>query len=96
MPSAAVVPGANSGIGYRFAEILVKEGYEVHALDITIGEKMKNLCCKTYQCDLISKSSIHSFAKNFKNKQLDLLFNIAGIMAPHESDSLTTTASSTF
>lgn len=90
MPTA-LVTGSNSGIGYAFAEFLVREGYEVHALDMTVGEKMKSLGCHTHQCDLTSEGSIQAFAKSFKGKQMDLLLNIAGIMAPHEQDSLANT-----
>ncbi|KAL2037748.1 hypothetical protein N7G274_009473 [Stereocaulon virgatum] len=56
---------------------------------------MKKLGYKTYECDLSSESSINSFAKNLKDEPLELLLNIAGIMAPHESDSLTTTTFAT-
>lgn len=58
---------------------MVSQGYEVHAIDMTIGEQMQKLGCKTYQCDLRSESSIQSFAEHFKDKRLDLLLNIAGI-----------------
>ena len=57
----------------------VSQGYEVHAIDMNVGEQMQKLGCKTYQCDLRSESSIQSFAEHFKDKRLDLLLNIAGI-----------------
>ena len=60
-------------------DLMVSQGYEVHAIDMTIGEQMQKLGCKTYQCDLRSESSIQSFAEHFKDKRLDLLLNIAGI-----------------
>lgn len=56
------------------------QGYEVHALDMTVGEKMKSLGCHTHQCDLTSEGSIQAFAKSFKGKQMDLLLNIAGML----------------
>lgn len=62
--------------------LIVSQGYEVHAIDMTVGERMQKLGCKTYQCDLRSESSIQSFAKHFRNKRLDLLLNIAGILPP--------------
>ena len=59
--------------------LIGSQGYEVHAVDITVGEQMQKLGCKTHQCDLRSESSIASFAEHFKNKRLDLLLNIAGV-----------------
>lgn len=59
--------------------LIVSQGYEVHAIDMNVGEQMQKLGCKTYQCDLRSESSIESFAEHFKNKRLDLLLNIAGL-----------------
>lgn len=62
---------------HAFAEILPREGYQVHALDVTVGNKMKSLPCQTHQSDLSSEASIQAFAKSFEGKQLDLLLNIA-------------------
>ena len=59
--------------------LIVSQGYDVHAIDMTVGEQLQKLGCKTYQCDLRSESSIQSFAKHFKDKRLDLLLNIAGV-----------------
>ena len=59
--------------------LIVSQGYEVHAIDMTVGQQMQQLGCKTYQCDLRSESAIESFAKHFKDKRLDLLLNIAGV-----------------
>ncbi|KAI1879002.1 hypothetical protein JX265_003179 [Neoarthrinium moseri] len=36
MPSA-IVTGANSGIWHEFAKILIREGYNVHAVDVNRG-----------------------------------------------------------
>ena len=47
---------------------------------MTVGEQMQKLGCKTYQCDLRSETSIQSFAEHFKDKRLDILLNIAGIL----------------
>lgn len=77
MPTA-VVTGANSGIGHAFAQILVKEGYEVVAADLHVGDKIKSLGCQTVQLDVTSTSSIGAFKKQFQNRKLDLLLNIAG------------------
>ena len=64
---------------YSSMYLIGSQGYEVHAIDMTAGEQMQQLGCKTYQCDLRSEKSIESFAENFKDKRLDLLLNIAGI-----------------
>ncbi|EON64698.1 hypothetical protein W97_03931 [Coniosporium apollinis CBS 100218] len=87
MPTA-VVTGANSGIGHAFAQILVKEGYDVYACDKILGDKINALGCKTFELDVSSQSSINDFAKQVQGKPLDLLLNIAGMMAGHEADSL--------
>ncbi len=50
--------------------LIVSQGYEVHAVDMNVGERMQKLGCKTYQCDLRSESSIQSFAEHFEDKRL--------------------------
>lgn len=87
MPTA-VVTGANSGIGHAFAQILVKEGYDVYACDKILGDKINALGCKTFELDVSSQDSIKDFAKQLQGKPLDLLLNIAGMIAGHEADSL--------
>ncbi|KAI4244095.1 MAG: hypothetical protein L6R40_003079 [Gallowayella cf. fulva] len=96
MPTA-VVTGANSGIAHAWVKQLVTEKYEVFALDITIGPELKALSCQSFQCDLTSPDSIFKFASHFNplNKPLDLLLNIAGIMAPKPSDTLESVSSQT-
>ena len=54
----------------------------MHALDVSLGEKMQQLGCKTYQCDLSSQNSINAFVESFQDRQLDLLLNIAGEQRP--------------
>ena len=56
----------------------VKQGHEVHAVDIVSGA-MDELGCATYQCDLTSAKSIASLAEAFRGRPLDILLNIAGI-----------------
>ncbi|KAI5369224.1 putative short-chain dehydrogenase/reductase SDR, NAD(P)-binding domain superfamily [Septoria linicola] len=90
MPTA-VVTGANSGIGHAFANILISEGYEVHAADHEVGEKLQSLQCRLHRLDVRSPESIAGLAAQLVNKPVDLLLNIAGIMAPGEgNDELTT------
>jgi NAD(P)-dependent dehydrogenase (short-subunit alcohol dehydrogenase family) len=87
MPTA-VVTGANSGIGHAFAQLLIKEGYRVIAGDVTLGEPIKGLGCDVAPLDVTSSTSIEEFKKHVGDQPIDLLLNIAGIMAPHDKDSL--------
>ncbi|KAF2185161.1 short-chain alcohol dehydrogenase-like protein [Zopfia rhizophila CBS 207.26] len=89
MPTV-IVTGANSGIGQAFAQILVKEGYKVIAADITIGDPIKSLGCENIQLDVASPESIQSFKSQVGDQPVDLLLNIAGVMAPHGQDTLST------
>ncbi|OTB05392.1 hypothetical protein M426DRAFT_10715 [Hypoxylon sp. CI-4A] len=89
MPTA-VVTGANSGIGHAFAQILIKEGYDVTAVDVNVGEKLKSLQSKTAQVDVTSPDSIAAFAKSYGDGPLDLLLNIAGVLPAFADDALET------
>ncbi|KAL8831003.1 MAG: hypothetical protein Q9170_005488 [Blastenia crenularia] len=92
----AVITGANSGIGYAFAKQMSSEGYTVFALDITIGQELKNLPCRSFECDLTSPDSIANFSNDFNASMepLDILLNVAGIMAPKFNDALQSVSSS--
>ncbi|KAM3418455.1 hypothetical protein BST61_g4441 [Cercospora zeina] len=81
MPTA-VVTGANSGIGHAFANLLISEGYEVHAADQEVGANLQALQCRLHRLDVRSPESISGFSAQLTNKPIDLLLNIAGIMAP--------------
>ncbi|KAK4506966.1 hypothetical protein PRZ48_000699 [Zasmidium cellare] len=87
MPTA-VVTGANSGIGHAFAQLLIQEGYEVHAADVAVGENLQSLQCRLHRLDVRSPESISGFAQQLAGKPLDVLLNVAGIMAPGEADTL--------
>ncbi|KAI1388348.1 NAD(P)-binding protein [Hypoxylon trugodes] len=89
MPTA-IVTGANSGIGYAFAEVLIREDYDVTAVDINVGDGLKAPRCKTAQLDVTSLDSISAFVSWFGDGPLDLLLNIAGVMAPPADDALGT------
>ncbi|KAI0850148.1 short-chain dehydrogenase/reductase family enzyme [Daldinia vernicosa] len=89
MPTA-VVTGANSGIGHAFAQVLIREGYDVIAADINVTEKLTSLQCDASQLDVTSPSSIASFASHIGDRPIDLLLNIAGIMLPKDEDALST------
>jgi len=62
MPTV-VITGAGSGIGHAWAEILIAEGYEVHALDVEPTAALTSLSCKTHIMDIRDPSSIASFAQ---------------------------------
>ncbi|KAI3392889.1 hypothetical protein diail_5022 [Diaporthe ilicicola] len=88
MPTA-VITGANSGIGHEFAKVLIDAGYDVHAVDVNDGEKLKSLSCTTSQLDVTSEDSINRFKEQYGDRPLDLLLNVAGVADPNH-DSLTT------
>ena len=66
------------------------QGYEVHAADYEAGEKLQALQCRLHKLDVRSPDSIAAFAGSLEGKRIDLLLNIAGVMAPHEQDTLQT------
>ena len=73
------------------------QGYAVFALDRIIGRELKELPCQRFECDLASSGSIDRFASHFRSfdEPLDLLLNIAGVMAPKADDALESVAPST-
>ncbi|KAL8735162.1 MAG: hypothetical protein Q9166_001038 [cf. Caloplaca sp. 2 TL-2023] len=96
MPTA-IITGANSGIGHAWVKQLIDEEYEVFAIDITLGPALRALPCKSFECDLASPDSITRFATHFNSLEssLNILLNIAGVMAPKPTDSLETVSPST-
>ncbi|OAP64109.1 hypothetical protein AYL99_00081 [Fonsecaea erecta] len=92
MPTA-VVTGANSGIAHAFANILCDEGYTVYAVDREAGDGLQALKAKKAriaEVDVTSPESIQKFKDSLGDTTVDLLLNIAGVAAPNEDDSLTT------
>ncbi|EMC99363.1 hypothetical protein BAUCODRAFT_31681 [Baudoinia panamericana UAMH 10762] len=90
MPTA-IVTGANSGIGHAFAHILIREGWEVHACDLQIGEKLQSLtAARLHRLDVRAPESISSFAEQLSGKPVDVLLNVAGVEAPVQQDTLET------
>ncbi|KAF3048129.1 hypothetical protein E8E12_010633 [Didymella heteroderae] len=87
MPTA-VITGANSGIGNALARILIKEGYEVTAVDRDIGPATTELGCEISELDVSSQDDIEAFKQKVGERPIDLLLNVAGIMYPYESDTL--------
>ncbi|KAI6886183.1 hypothetical protein KC318_g15526, partial [Hortaea werneckii] len=48
----AVVTGANSGIGNAWAQLLISEGWEVHACDYQVGEGLQALQARLHRLDV--------------------------------------------
>lgn len=57
------------------------QGYDVHAVDVNDGEKLKSLGCTTFQLDVASEDSINRFKEHYGDRPLDLLLNVAGMTA---------------
>lgn len=64
------------------------KGYKVVAVDIDIGAPITELGCETFRLDISSQEDIESFKEKVGDRTIDLLLNVAGIMYPHESDTL--------
>ncbi|KAL8711128.1 MAG: hypothetical protein Q9225_007179 [Loekoesia sp. 1 TL-2023] len=91
-------PGGRTDLKGRKVEgATEKENYTVFALDITIGQDLKKLSCESFECDLSSAESIAQFSSHFNSlgEPLDILLNIAGVMAPKSKDVLESVSSST-
>jgi short-subunit dehydrogenase len=56
------------------------KGWDVHAVDVKLGDKIKSLGCAASQLDVSSPQAIEQFADKLKDKEIDLLLNIAGSM----------------
>lgn len=89
-----LITGANSGLGLEATKVLSNKGAHVimtsrnltkgkEAVD-AIKKENPNAKVNLMQLDLSNLTSVHKFSKEFhgKYKQLDLLINNAGVMAP--------------
>ncbi len=89
-----LITGANSGIGFEAAQVLVMKGAEVimacrsQEKGQAALERIQQACpqgkVSLMSLDLASLESINSFAEEFKSHydRLDILINNAGVMAP--------------
>lgn len=64
--------------GQRFESDESEQGYDVHAVDMNHGEKLKSSGCKTSQLDVASEQLIQRFKDQYGDQPLDLLLNVAG------------------
>ena len=68
-----------------------QKSYTVYALDVSIGSSITNLGCEYFQVDVTSPGSIAKFRSAFGDRPVDMLLNVAGIMAKPDQDALKTT-----
>lgn len=66
------------------------QGWEVHAADLTATPAFQELRCRLHVLDVSNQDSIFAFSEALQSKPLDLLLNIAGVMAPKDEDQLET------
>lgn len=74
------------------------QGYEVYATDYVVGDKLDSLSgksCQTAELNVRSFESISGFASKLNGKPVDLILNVAGVMATHEDDALETVSQET-
>lgn len=48
------------------------QGYEVHAADVTAGDKLQALQCRLHVLDVRSPESIAAFAAQLEGKRIDV------------------------
>lgn len=68
----------------------------MYALDVNIGEQIRQLGCKYFQVDVTSPDSIAKFKKDIDDRPVDMLLNVAGIMMKPDQDTLRTASLNAF
>lgn len=53
-----------------------------------MGDKLNQLSCHKSELNVRSEKSVRAFASELNGKPVDLLLNVAGVMASHKEDSL--------
>lgn len=81
MPDTVVITGANRGIGLSFVKLYKKFGCKVYALCRTQSSELKTLGVTTIEgIDVGSPDVSEKLKKHFKNIDIQVLINNAGIL----------------
>ncbi|KAG9290092.1 hypothetical protein G9A89_010398 [Geosiphon pyriformis] len=102
----AIITGAGSGVGFESAVLFAKEGARVIAADIDLKaaeravERIKDVIgplhlskrALAYQVDVTKEAEVKKLVETALREfgKLDIIFNNAGIMHPHDENALNT------
>lgn len=95
-PKKAIVTGFSSGIGFKYAEYLINEGWEVFGISRNIknarnaSEKLGIDIKNVYTCDLSNSNSILEITESIKAPQLIVLNAGIAINGPSGTNSAKT------